>query len=320
VCLAELVRTAEVTNRAELDSIDALVEARHQETAALGRRIEEERASLAAFEEHANQLQASFQEVETHFKELIASATQVLRHRLDSLVREFAERESGALREALQERPRQAAWRCDITPLRQELEAAYLGACEQATSDLDRIEQFLYPQLKLIVTSLLPDYSGSLLEAPAWPEGALPSVTALGDKVAMDLGTSWWSRWFAGRRAAEERARHLRYLIEEDFLRIADELVEEAQAYLLERVDYVMRRVDAISNGLRTGIERRGANLANERALLDGAAEGHDLERFEAEQKERANACVRRQEASSAALEELVSVLEALDIAQAERP
>jgi hypothetical protein len=235
-------------------------------------------------------------------------------------VREFAETESGALRAALQERPRHAAWRCDITPLRQELEAAYLAACEQATSDLDRIEQFLYPQLKLIVTSLLPDYGGSLLEAPAWPQGALPPVTALGDKVAMDLGMSWWSRWFAGRRAAEERARHLRYLIEEDFLKIADELVEEAQSYLLERVDYVMRRVDAISSGLRTGIERRGANLAKERALLDGAAEGHDLERFEAEQKERADACVRRQEACSAALEELVSVLEALDIAQGERP
>jgi hypothetical protein len=320
VCLAELVRTAEVTNRAELDAIDALIEARHSESAALGRRIEEERASLAAFEEHANQLQASFKDVEAHFKELIASATQVLRHRLCTLVREFAETESGALRAALQERPRLAAWRCDIMPLRQELEAAHLAACEQATSDLDRIETFLYPQLKLIVTSLLPDYSGSLLEAPAWPEGGRPSVTALGDRVTMDLGMSWWSRWFAGRKAAEERARHLRYLIEEDFLKIADELVKEAETYLSERVDYVMRRVDAIGNGLRTGIERRGANLEKERALMDGDAEGQDLERFEAEQKERADACVRRQEACAAALEELVSVQEALDMAQGERP
>jgi hypothetical protein len=320
VCLAELVRTSEVTNRAELESIDALVEARHQESAALRRRIEQEQASLASFGERADQLQASLQEVEAHFKELVASVTEVLRHRLGDLVREFAEKESGALRAALQERPRQAVWRCDIMPLRHELEAAYLAACEQATADLDRIEQFLYPQLKRIVASLLPAYNGSLLEVPAWPQGVMPSVTALGDKVTMDLGTSWWSRWFAGRRAAEERAVHLRYLIEEDFLKIGDELVEEAEAYLCERVDYVMRRVNAIGSGLRTGIERRGANLAKERALLDGPDQEHDLERFEAEQKERADACVQRQETYSGALEELGAVLDALDIAQGERP
>ena len=320
VCLAELARTAEVSDRAELEAIDARLEARRLESAALRQRIEEEAASLAAFEEHASQLQASFRDVEAHFKELIASATQLLHRQLGTLVREFAETEAGALRAALQERPRRAAWRCDVVPLRQELEAAYLAACEQATSDLDRIEQFLYPQLKLIVKSLLPDYNGNLLEAPAWPQGLAPSVTALGDKVTMDLSTSWWSRWFAGRRAAEERARHLRYLIEEDFLKIADELAGEAQAHLCERVEYVMRRVDAIGNGLSAGIERRSASLARERVLLDGAGEVHGLETFEAEQKERADACVRRQEAHAAALDELGGVLEALDFAQGERP
>jgi len=320
VCLAELVRTAEVTDRAELGSINALVQARRLETASLRRRLEEEKASLAAFEERANRLQASFKEVEAHFAELVDTASQLLRERLGTLVREFAEKEAGALKEALNDRPRQAVWRCDIMPLRHELEEAYLGACEQATSDLDRIEQVLYPQLRLIVASLLPDYNGNLLEVPAWPHGVMPSVTALGDKVTMDLGTSWWSRWFAGRKAAEERARHLRCLIEEDFLAIADELVTEAGTYLSERVDYVMRRVDAISSGLRTGIERRGEHLAREQALIDSPARGEDLERFEAEQEARGEACARRQEACSAALEELVTVLEALDAAQGERP
>jgi hypothetical protein len=136
----------------------------------------------------------------------------------------------------------------------------------------------------------------------------------------MDLGVSWWSRWFAGRRAAEERARHLRYLIEEDFLAIADELVTEAGAYLSERIEYVMRRVDAISSGLRTGIERRGEHLAREQAILDSPARAEDLERFEAEQQACAAACQRRQAACAAALEELVGVLEALDAAQGERP
>jgi hypothetical protein len=318
VCLAELVRTAEVTDRAELQSIRELLDVRRQESAALRKRIGEEQQSLAAFEDHASALQASFQGVEAHFKELVGSATQMLRHRLCGLVRDFADGEADALLHALQDSPKQRAWRCDVLPLRDELEAVYLAEFEQAASDLARVEQFLYPQLKLIVASLLPNYRGNLLEVPAWPEGLTPSVAPLADKVTMDLGTSWWRRWFAGRRAAEERAHHLRSLIEEDFLKIADELVHEAEAHLGERVAYIMRRVNAINNGLRTGIERRSTNLAKERALLNGSGDEHGLQRFEAEQKQRADVCVRRQEACSGALAELGSVLEGLDGAQGE--
>src|SRR5262245_10579099 len=315
VCLAELVRTADIADRAELGSIRELIEARREEAAALGKRIGEEQASLAAFEGHANALQASFTEVEAHFKELVASAGGVLRRELCALVREFADKEEGALLDTLQERPRLGAWRCDALRLRHEMEAAYLAAYEQAASDLDRVEQFLYPQLKLIVSSLLPDYGGNLLEAPAWPQAEAPAVAALGDKVTMDLGISWWRRWFAGRRAAEERVAHLRRLIDEDFLKIADDLVDEAEAHLVERVDYIMCRVNAIGNGLRAGMERRSANLASERLLLDGEGDEPCLERFEREQRERADACLQRQQAYSAALGELDTVLEALDVA-----
>jgi len=318
ICLAELVRTAEVTDRAELQSMHELLDARRQESVVLRKRIAEEQTALAAFEEHANALQASFEGVEAHFKELVASASQFLRQELCGLVREFADKEANALLASLQERPRQRVWRCDVLPLRHELEAVYLAAFEQAASDLDRVEQFLYPQLKLIVSSLLPDYRGNLLEVPAWPQGLTPSVAPLADKVTMDLGMSWWRRWFAGRRAAEERARHLQCLVEEDFLRIADELVQESEANLAERVDYIMRRVNAISNGLRTGLERRSASLTRERALLNGAGDEHGLQRFEMEQEERADVCAQRREACSSALGELSSVLERLDTAQGE--
>ena len=129
----------------------------------------------------------------------------------------------------------------------------------------------------------------------------------------MDLGSSWWQQWFAVRRAAEERANHLQRLIEDDFLRIADGLVREAETQLNQRVDYIMQRVNAINMGLRAGIERRSANLAGEHALLDGTADEQSLTRFETEQRERAEDCVRKQDAYAAALEELGFVLETLD-------
>jgi signal recognition particle receptor subunit beta len=318
ICLVELVRSADVTDRAELKSIYELLDVRRQESASLRASVAEEQKSLAAFSERAATLQASFEGIEQHFDELIGSAKRMLRHELNDLVRQFADDQAEALLYALDSDPKQRTWRCDVAPLRERMEAAVLASCEQTAGDLARVEQFLYPQLKVIVASLLPGYRGSLLETPAWPPGLTPSISALSDKVTMDLGTSWWRQWFATRRAAEERATHLHRLIESDFLRVADALVEEAEGHLRERVDYIMQRVNAISSGLRTGIERRSDNLAREHALLNGSGDESSLERFEMEQNQRAEACVRKQDAYTAALRELTSLLEGLDAAQSD--
>jgi hypothetical protein len=318
VCLVELVRSAEVTDKAELKSIHELLEVRRRESASLRVSVAEEQKSLAAFAERANTLQASFEGIEKHFDELIASATQTLRRTLAGLVREFADEEAQGLLEALETDPRQRTWRCDAAPLREQMESAYLQSFEQASSDLARVEQFLYPQLKVIVGSLLPGYRGNLLEVPAWPPGLTPSIAPLADKVTMDLGASWWRQWFAARRAAEERASHLYRLIESDFMKIVEDLVAQAEAHLRERVEYIMQRVNAISTGLRTGIERRSANLAREHALLNGDGDEHTLERFEMEQNQRAEDCARKQDAYVTALEELNSVLDGLDKVQGE--
>ena len=313
VCLAELVRSADVTDRAELQSIQELLDVRRRESASLRRSVAEEQTSLAGFEERASTLQASFQGIETHFSQLIASAAQMLRHQLCTQVRDFADDQAEAMLDALEDNPKQKSWRCDVLPLREQMETTYLESFEQASADLTRVEQFLYPQLKVIVASLLPDYRGNLLEVPAWPSGSSPSIAPLSDRVAVDLGAPWWRQMFAARRTLEERADHLRRVIEGDFLKIADELVREAESQLNQRVEYIMQRVNAISMGLRTGIERRSANLAREHALLDGTADEETLTRFEAEQSLRAEDCVRKQDAYAVALKELGSVLEMLD-------
>ncbi len=318
LCLAELVRTADVSDRAELQSILELIEARRRESEALRKRVADEERALAAFEDHAEALTASFEEVETHFTGVIDTARQLLRSQLGTMVREFASREAEYLQQALQEAPRRSTWRCDVMPLREQMEETYLAIVDRAAQDLDRVEQFLYPQLRMIVSSLIPAYHGGLLEGPAWPEGARPSVAPLGDKVTVDLAVSWWRRWFASRRISKERANHLRYLIEDDFLKIADELVREAETHLTERVEYIMGRVRAVSSGLKSGVERRIANLAREKSLLEGAGDPQAAERFEAEQRQRAETCRERQTAYAAALAELQSVLEGLDGAQGE--
>jgi hypothetical protein len=143
-------------------------------------------------------------------------------------------------------------------------------------------------------------------------------MAALGDRVTMDLGVSWWGRWFATRRAAKERANHLRCLIEEDFLKISDEVAQEAESHLRQRINYIMGRVHAIGNGLRAGVERRAENLARERALLNGTGDEDSLERFEADQRQRVDACAGRLAAYAAILVELTEALDQLDSMQGE--
>src|SRR5262249_12630996 len=66
VCLAELVRGADVTDRAELQSIEALIATRREEAAVLTRRVEEAGTAPAASEQPAVARQASFAALEAH--------------------------------------------------------------------------------------------------------------------------------------------------------------------------------------------------------------------------------------------------------------
>ena len=55
-------------------------------------------------------------------------------------------------------------WRCDVMPLRERMEAAYLAIVEQAATDHRPRRAVPLPAVALIVSSLLPSYHGELLE------------------------------------------------------------------------------------------------------------------------------------------------------------
>jgi signal recognition particle receptor subunit beta len=316
VCLAELVKSADASDRAELASIRGLLEARRREASAHAASIAEERQSLASFQQRAASLQTSFASIETHFNQLVETSSQLLRHELSHQVRTFADTEADTMLNTLDANPRLKHWRCDVVPLRERLLATYMSAFDQTASDLSKVEQFLYPQLKVIVASLLPGYNGSLLEVPAWPVQAAPSVGPLTDKVEMVLASPLLTRWFGTRRTVEERADDLRRLIETEFLRIADDLVAATEKALGERIEHILQRINAIGSGLHIGTERRAENLAREEALLDSGGDGTSLAAFEADQQQRIAECERKQEACTLAIQEIAAALQVLDAAE----
>jgi hypothetical protein len=312
VCFLELVRSADIAAKAELRSADDLLRARRKEAQDLNARIDEERRSLAHFEQRAGALQTTFVEIEGHLNQVVASGVEFLGGELRQIVRQFADEQADELLLAAENRT-EKTWVCNVMPLRAQIEAAYIAAFDRTMTDLLRIEEILYPQLKVIVSRLLPGYSGSVLEAPGSPDRSYPAMSSLSDTLAMDLSMPWWKLWFGTRKTPHERADRLQHLIESEFLTIVDQLVTEARSQLEQRVASTMQRANAISGGLLAGIEHRSAHLKAQCQLLEGSADEASLARFVAEQEKRATASIERQTACAVFIEQVEAVVRALD-------
>jgi signal recognition particle receptor subunit beta len=317
-CLLELVRSDLAGVSAQAQQMQALFAAERTEITALQKKIDEEEKSLAAFEARAHALRASFEEMQAHFDRTVESGQNIMRSELRSIVRDFALSSADRLAVAIENGVSTKSWRCNVTPLRSDLETAYLAAFEDLAKDVLRVEQFLYPHLQVIVTNLLPGYRGTAIEAPEAPLSASLSLAALSDRVTMDLDTHWWTHWIRARRSAREHGNQLRILIENDFLPIVEQLVGDAVDSLRERVGYTMQRANAITSGLLSGVEQRRQNLTVQAAPLKGTGDAQSAARREREQTARIQKCLERQATLIASCEELENVLAGLASLQIE--
>ena len=312
-CLAASLRCAEQADRAEVGAIEEALATRRKNAEAARARIDEEQKALALFEERAGALRKSFREVGDHLHDIVKLGSNMLRTQLRDTVRDFADAQADALLRTL---PRRKAWKCDVAPLREQVEGRYLQAIGRIDAEFARVEQFLFPHLKVIVAGLLPNYDPELLEAPAWPLEKGPSTAALSRLGTMDLQAGWLQRWRAARRAPLERASHVRRHIQQEFFPLVEELIAGAEQHLKLRVDYTLERAHAIGAGLRMGVEQRRANLASELTQLNGAGDADPRERLVREQGDRAALCIARRAVYTFALEQLATLLERLDALQ----
>ena len=203
-CFLEVAKLTEMLAKAELKSIEKHQAARRIETTTLGAKIDKEQGALRLFEERASALQATFTHIERHFSDLIATGTESLRTELRHIVHEFSDRQAELVLLTQGRNGSSTPRICNVMPLRERLEAAYLASFEHMAADLVRIEGFLYPQLKAIVGHLVPDYPSSYLEPPTAPLQPQPSAP-LSAPVALDLGEPWWKLGSQASRARSSR-------------------------------------------------------------------------------------------------------------------
>jgi hypothetical protein len=229
------------------------------------------------------------------------------------VVDKFADEEVAAMQHAIQSVHRDKLWVCDVARLREGLEVTYVALFEDARLSLKRIEQGLYPHLERVVTSLLPDYQGEPIEAPAESRQVYPSAAPLSDFVTMDLSQPWWKIWFAGRPNPQERSKHLRALIEHDFLEVIGKLVEEARRQLNARIDHTMKKIQAVVSSLLAATGHRGQSAWIDQLGSD-CVNAERFEQVELERKQRRAVSAKRLANFVTTGNELRALLRKLDL------
>jgi len=184
-------------------------------------------------------------------------------------VSDFSQDECENLRRAIADGQRRGVWRCETTALRQRLEECLIGSFRAAEQDLGKLAGHVFPRLQQLLIRHYPQWKQTNEAANDPIEAELPSLGALSQMVALDLGEPWWKGWWATRRNADEQVAELDRLVHDEFYPVADELVHATRAQLKAQQSAVLQKSTSIYMGLVEFLqEQNKARLARTRVLI----------------------------------------------------
>ncbi|MEZ5875971.1 MAG: dynamin family protein [Hyphomicrobiales bacterium] len=187
-------------------------------------------------------------------------ALQSLRIALSALVSTFAEEQGNALRAQLQRNENSRVWRCETHQLRSQMESLFLDSYRESMDQCTKTERSGRSSLESEIRKVLPDYRLENDDRPKHMIDPLPSISALGQAVALDLGDQWgqwWRRW----RSDDQRVRHLEKLVLAEFAPVASTLVESAEAELDSHLAITTHRFARICKDLEVLLERQRTHV-----------------------------------------------------------
>ena len=180
----------------------------------------------------ALRIEQSAVEFETGLKSTVEGELQALEVALAEVVERYVQDECLRLEEAMREGNRHRVWRCETAQLRQRLEDEFWLQFRSIAAELLAGEAKILPSLQQLVARFFPGDGGAQgLDLQPTPM-RLPSISALGKVVALDLDEPWWKGWWTRKRTSAERTDELAQLIRAEFLPIADDLARAAREEL----------------------------------------------------------------------------------------
>jgi len=162
----------------------------------------------------------------------------------------FSDTECEKLRRALALGHRAPIKPCETSELRRQLEESYLHSYRAVAGEIDALEARVLPQLQQLLSKYNPSWTQRYEEINGSRLAELPSLGALSQAVALDLGAPWWKRWWATRSRQQEQVEVLARLIRDDFYPIVSDLVEAARTHLKDRQELALRKLSLIYMGL----------------------------------------------------------------------
>jgi hypothetical protein len=191
----------------------------------------------------------------TNLRRAQATATR----RLDSALREVIRQHAAAARDMLLTQPRFArydhVWRYPTLPLRRDLEQKFQSIYWEAAGRLRGIARTANAEILNKVGDLVPAKELVGEDAPIYSIDPEPSISALGQTVAVEMDTqwrAWWRLW----QNPKQRAEELEVILLSDFTPVVDDLVTTAEAELDAHVVVSAERFSELGRDLAAMLHR----------------------------------------------------------------
>jgi hypothetical protein len=220
-------------------------------------------------------------DLQSRTEQLIADQCDTLLEVLRDAVHGFSESECDGFIQAAGARSRPRVWTCQTASLRQVLEEGFLKTFREAETRIVGLERSIVPKLLELLASYNPSMAGGATSAPGLVRHELPSLSALGQMVALDLGEPWWKRWWSGPSSVDQQVALLDQLIRQEFYPVVDALVAAARsrlklnqvALLQQSTTVILSLVEVLQELSRARVARMRELMAERDAFREGKVE-----------------------------------------------
>lgn len=194
--------------------------------------------------------------------DVVAELDSTFATSLDRVQDDYVTRAIDALVEHLKEQRAGDTWTFNSAGLRLVLRTTYDRLAAQAKADVEQVYQASAAALSEIYLDRLGlDIDGFQIEPPQVPK--MPPPVEFGKTIAVDLGSTWWKRWWLRRRSLKARTDDYRGLIADEIATMINDLRERQLAEVFVEMRDILAEFHSEQTETILGLLRRAAEYSD---------------------------------------------------------
>jgi signal recognition particle receptor subunit beta len=266
---SEMVRASESAAREELQSLARSHSGTLSSAEGAQRELLRLRDELQALNKVSSVIDSSGALFKERQMDVIAREMTSMRIRLLANVNECAR-----IAKELQADVTSPAWNFDSQQLRHELACQFVDSFQRAEDQLLALQHDVVPHLRSLLARLVPDASVVMKSQMGHRSVRPPSMMPLGATLPWDLDSSWLSLLWKVWPSPSQRGRKLERLINTEFGRVVEELVDACERSLTDYAVATTEWTFGICDSIAQSISRRRKQLVAYYENLEREIEG----------------------------------------------